>query len=328
MSNDILTMRKMFSETKLRELTDKIASLPHVSRRSDLCIYVTGSYGRLEASDYSDLDLFFVHRGKKNLDAIPRLEKIRIDAQLIGLVEELGFPPFSNDGEYLQVHYLDDIRETMGGPDDDHENHFTARMLLLLESRPVFNDAIYEESLETIVNSYYRDYHDHETVFKPVFLINDILRFWKTLCLNYEHKRNRVGEDPKIKNKNHIKNLKLKFSRLLTCFSVVIPLVKNPDVVPPKQLAAMIHMSPMERLERAADGIEGATNRLAKIADNYRWFLEATGKSQEAVLSWISDQDVRDDAFRRGREFGDDLFALLQVVVPPSHEGVLRYLVM
>ena len=29
----------------------------------ELCIYVTGSFGRLEASQYSDLDLFFIHPG-------------------------------------------------------------------------------------------------------------------------------------------------------------------------------------------------------------------------------------------------------------------------
>jgi predicted nucleotidyltransferase len=326
MSTDILGARKDHSEKRLGELSAKIAALSHVVRREDLCIYVTGSYGRLEASEYSDLDLFFVHKGKKEDAAIPRLAKTRIDAQLIDLAEQLGFAPFSNDGEYLEVHYLDDICQTLGGPADDHENRFTARMLLLLESRAVFNNAMYEESLNTIINSYYRDYHDHEKSFRPVFLINDILRFWKTLCLNYEHKRNLAREEQK--NKNHLRNLKLKFSRLLTCFSVVISLVKNPNVVPPKQLAAMIHMSPMQRLEQAAQDVSEGVTILTKIAENYSWFLEATGKEENEVLSWISRREVRDEAFSKGREFGDALFSLLLKVCSSHEHEVLRYLVM
>ena len=100
-------------------------------------------------------------------------------------------------------------------------------LLLLLESQPVYNEPLYEELLERVIESYYRDYHDHERTFRPIFLINDIIRFWRTLCLNYENRRNRPPEDGREQHKFHLDNFKLKFSRLLTCFSAIILLAKN-----------------------------------------------------------------------------------------------------
>ena len=117
------------------------------------------------------------------------IKKTLLDADLIRAAQELRFPDFSNDGEYLEVHYIDDILNNLGGPRDDFQNHFTARLLLLLESRPLYNESFYENVMKKIIYSYYRDYHDHEDSFSPIFLINDIIRFWRTLCLNYEHRR-------------------------------------------------------------------------------------------------------------------------------------------
>ena len=79
------------------------------------------------------------------------------------------------------------MEEVLGSPEDDGLNAFTARMLLLLESRPVYNAERYRRILKAVIGFYYRDFSDHSEHFRPTFLINDILRFWRTLTLNYEH---------------------------------------------------------------------------------------------------------------------------------------------
>ena len=188
-SLDRLPLRRDYAQSRLEEVRSRVKEIVKQGDFPGLCIYVTGSFGRLEASEHSDLDLFFVHKGSSRLNAIPRIRKTLLDADLVRAVERLGFPEFSNDGEYLTVHYLDDIREALGGPNDDFKNYFTARMLLLLESRPLFNEALYADFLKKIIESYCRDYVDHEASFRPLFLTNDIMRFWRTLCLNYEHRR-------------------------------------------------------------------------------------------------------------------------------------------
>ncbi len=243
---DRLSSRRDYSKRRLEEVRSRVEGIVKGDVFPDLCIYVTGSFGRLEASEYSDLDLFFVHRGSSSSNSIPRIRKTLLDADLIRAVQDLQFPEFSNDGEYLTVHYLDDIRGAMGGPDDDFRNFFTARLLLLLESQPLFNDVLYEGILKEIIDSYWRDYPNHEASFRPLFLTNDIMRFWRTLCLNYEYRRNHAAEDPDGRHRRDLKNLKLRFSRLLTCHSAVVLLSVNRDSVSPEELLGIARLTPLD----------------------------------------------------------------------------------
>jgi len=194
-SKGLILDRRNEAIARLTKLKNEIQTLESLQQTPALCSYVTGSCGRLEAAQTSNLDLFFIHNGNSKSSPIQWLDKTLLDADLIRLVKRLNFPDFSNDGEYLVVHHVDDIKEALGGRNDDYKNFFTARLLLLLESQPVHNKKVYNSVLKEIISSYYRDYHEHETNFQPVFLINDIIRFWRTLCLNYEHKRQRPEND-------------------------------------------------------------------------------------------------------------------------------------
>jgi nucleotidyltransferase-like protein len=293
MAGDILAERKEQSQARIAQLQQYITEIPVLQKLEGLCIYATGSYGRLEASEHSDIDLFFIHRGEKEKDAIPQIKKTLLDARLIELTGDLGFPEFSNDGEFLTIHYLSDICNALGSREDDYHNYFTARMLLLLESRPLYNKEIYNVIVREIIRSYYRDFHDHETTFRPIFLINDILRFWKTLCLNYENKRNNPTEDEDKKNKAHLRNFKLKFSRLLTCFSAILLIARNYEIITPKKLSEFIYLSPLERMEQVAKEIPKAQSIVVKMKQDYEWFLDMTGREPKEVLIWIGNPTNR-----------------------------------
>ncbi len=144
-------------------------------------------------------------------------------ATAIDINRELKYESFSNDGEYLKIHSLDYMLETLGAPQDDSENLFTTRMLLLLESRCVFNEPVYDNAISTILDHYFRD-NRGKASFRPLFVLNDILRYWRTLCLNYELTR----DDPDKPWRK--KNINLKFSRMLTIFGTVLPLIAKTRV--------------------------------------------------------------------------------------------------
>ncbi len=129
--------RAEYSQARIEELGDRLAPVEELLRDEPLCIYATGSYARLEAGEESDIDIFFLYEGHPLVQRLPNLTLIQLSACLIDATREMGFPPFSEDGRYLDVHYLDHMEEVLGSPDDDSLNAFTARMLLLLESRPV-----------------------------------------------------------------------------------------------------------------------------------------------------------------------------------------------
>lgn len=94
-------------------------------------------------------------------------------------------------------------------------------MLLILESCYLYNQDNYALCRKKVVDRYFADFHDHRKDFRPIFILNDVLRFWRTLCLNYEHGREWRKNDGLDRARGHLKNLKLRFSRLLICYSFV-----------------------------------------------------------------------------------------------------------
>jgi hypothetical protein len=53
-----------------------------------------------------------------------------------------------------------DFTKTLGTPEDDVTNTFTARLLLLLESCSLVEEAVYKEVIEEVIAAYWRDYED------------------------------------------------------------------------------------------------------------------------------------------------------------------------
>jgi predicted nucleotidyltransferase len=213
-------------EARRSETTSRFEQLQKQLRAADqlaadkACVYATGSFGRGEASKYSDLDLFIVGRGNKNRRELSNLEEIRIKADLIEATKTLDIPEFSGDGEYL-IHYTkQELVDTLGKPHDDASNTFTARLLLLLESKPLLGEKVYKEAMSGVIAAYWRDYPDHKNEFIPAFLANDILRLWRTFCVNYEART--FTEPAEKRAKRKLKNYKLKHSRLLTCYSALL----------------------------------------------------------------------------------------------------------
>ena len=153
-------------------------------------------------------------------------------------------------------------------------------------------------------------------------MVNDIIRYWKTICLNYEHKRNNPNLSKTQKNKNHLRNLKLKFSRLLTCFSTVIPLCET-TYSKPDQIIKLVRMPPLQRLKRVVGNDTKKKKILEGIIGDYVWFLKKTASKD--ILRWIGERDNRGEAFRRAREFGKRIFLLLEECSRGS--DTLRYIV-
>jgi len=312
--------KKVFCATKLKQLENRIRNIKNLEKLSGICIYVTGSYARFEANKFSDLDIFLLKDGSVRKDKISKIDEILLDAELIKIAREMEFGEFSNDGQYLEIHHIDDILENLGCSEDDYNNYFTARMLLLLESYPLYNSALYEKMIRKIINSYFRDYHDHDKDFRPIFLVNDIIRYYKTMCMNYEHKRNRPTADTTAKAKAHLKNLKLKFSRLLTCYATILVLIQKKKTITPNNLTDIVKKTPIEKL-RLVGKVD--PKLLNEIMNLYIWFLKLMDQPPTSILEWISKKSNRDNAFTNGRKFHKKMYELLKLV---AHEKDLMYL--
>jgi UTP:GlnB (protein PII) uridylyltransferase len=60
MALDIANKRSEYSLIRLNELKEKLENLSELKDVPNLTIFAAGSYARLEASEYSDIDMFFL----------------------------------------------------------------------------------------------------------------------------------------------------------------------------------------------------------------------------------------------------------------------------
>jgi hypothetical protein len=288
------------------------------------CVYATGSFGRCEASKFSDLDVFIVGKGdgKEGRDGkqgslLKRLDEICIKAELIKITRKLDIPEFSGDGQYLDHYSVHELTNSLGTPEDDAINTFTARLLLLLESHPLLGGLVYKEIIGEVVSAYWGDYDDHKNEFMPAFLANDILRLWRTFCVNYEARTQRVPEEQKAKGK--LKNYKLKHSRMLTCYSALLYLLAiyaRHNTVSPIDAEFMINMTPTERLEWliAQSHISNANSTIAAILTQYEHFLVTTNAKEGELVSRFSDRAASRRYMMEAYKFGDLVFDALSKI--------------
>lgn len=259
-------------------------------------VYATGSYGRLEAGPRSDLDLFILVATERLADGKPTkpllsgIDEIKLKCDLIRVNEAHHLPTFDGDGKFLASHSIDSYTRWLGSQDDDHRNTLTGRMLLLLESQPLIGVDLYGVVVEQVIAKYFRDFNGHENDFVPSFLFNDILRMWRTFCVNYEFYR-KAG-----KPSNKIKSLKLKISRMLTCYCGHL------SVGDPRQAG-------------------GGTSRRRGRHDPYQSHRTACRAWQQRLLGWSAADRIGGSGPRRPRP----LFAFPGIDSSSDHEAVAQH---
>ena len=326
---ELLNKRRETTAKRFKEIQNNLTEAKDLC--GDIaCVYATGSFARGEANSHSDLDLFIVGEGsvdgKKR--GLSNLNEIMVKADLIQVTRELKFPEFSGDGEYLAHYTVDQLVNSLGKQDDDVTNTFTARLLLLLESAPLVGEPAYEDLTDTVVSAYWRDYEDHRNDFMPAFLANDILRMWRTFCVNYEA---RTKTEPEyLKAKRKLKNYKLKHSRLLTCYSALLYLAAvyaAKKTVSPQDVLQMIRLTPTKRIEwlLVNKSFEPAHVKLQRVLELYEKFLDSTDAPEDSLVERFLNKEESKSYLKSAYEFGDQVFDTLEVI--GSHNRFHRLLV-
>jgi predicted nucleotidyltransferase len=317
-----LDERRQFADGRFKALSDEILEAQGICKNK-ACVYATGSFGRREASKHSDIDLFIVslhdEQNGKSVDRLTKLNEILVKAVLIRAATKLNFPPFSQDGRFLQHHMAKRLIDATGSQTDDYENTFTARLLLLLESRPLVGEAVHEDVINEVIAKYWREYSGHSDRFMPGFLANDILRYWRTLCLNYEAStiQTKPAElAPKERAKRKVKNYKLKHSRMLTCYSALLQLLSvyvTNGTVAVADVQELVHRTPTERVEFVRDNIAIKTvgSLIGDFLGKYEQFLENTSRSEDELIEIFKDDSQSKKLRSEQSQFGDLAYEIL-----------------
>lgn len=303
---------------------DELRLLANGLLPADASIVFYGSLARREWTTGSDVDWTLLVDGQAD-------QKYRsIATEFRRRLDQSGKKHPGPTGIFGNVSFSHELIDCIGGERDTNTNT-TRRILLLLESAAFSRMDAHQRVVRGLADRYL----DSERGFLtetgrrykvPRFLLNDVVRYWRTVCVDYVNKQWERGGDGWA-----LRNIKLRFSRklmfaagLLMCFSARLDegpedsgLFKDEAGAKKavrERLISLIGTPPLDMICRRLSA--GPADTARRVLTAYDGFLAHLGDpSIRAELAALSESEANGStAFRdlrdRSRDFQEGLTQL------------------
>ena len=305
MTHAAIAKARTYSDRKLRGLQDLVrAAVP-----ADAVVVACGSFARREACASSDLDYFVIRLGGEGQG---EGEPAWVEPLAAALRDVVPIEP-ARGGPFTAVERLSDMVRNMGGQGDTNQR-LTRRMLFLLEGEPLSDATGFRFARRALLDRYIAPRVGDGML--PLFLLNDLIRYYRTIAVDYEYK---TGEADKPWG---LRNLKLVFSRKLLYASGLFALgaaCEGDAAAKVERLEALLGLTPLDRMAE----ICGAA-AVAPILDGYDHFLDRLAKpGVRRRLERLTWRERGDPVFRdlkdAGYGFTRELAVLFEATFDRDH---------
>jgi nucleotidyltransferase-like protein len=294
---------KTYSESKLSKIRSRLSD---IVPNEDVVI-CSGSFARREASENSDIDFFAVTKEPTGDQTwVEKAKEAIIDIVPIGPAE---------DGAFAEVEHRDEMIRNIGGNQDTNPK-ITRRMLFLLEGEWLHNEVGFRKARRDVLERYIASsITDHQLA---LFLLNDIIRYYRTMAVDYEFKTGE-GVTPKPWG---IRNIKLIFSRKLLYSSGLFSVAMTADRAWEQKIEILEQLFDLPVIDRMVE-ICGAA-KMEKVLASYNRFLETLeDKTPRDHLKALTKDERQDSAFRKlkneGHHFTRELLILFENTFDSTH---------
>ncbi len=229
----------------------------------DLIIGVNGSVARREVTSGSDVDLFFLTLSGDLVAANAAQKEYR--ERLVA--RNIKMP--AHGGVFESPLRTTQLTATIGG-EDDTNTYITRRMLYLLEGEWVANEDGFNRLRLDLVARYVSEDLDDQKIVR--FFLNDVIRYWRTICVDFE---NKTADATKPRA---IRLVKLRLSRMLLYVAGIAAARQTVDcdaAAKRERLAELLALPPLERLGR----IHGH-DKMMPVQALYATFLSALDRAE------------------------------------------------
>lgn len=291
------------------------ALLARLQHSEEAAVVLMGSWGRGEITAGSDDDFMILVDRAEGLDFEPSIDDVS------GVLRTRP----SEDGPFAEPVFSENLVNDIG-LDADSNRNLTRRLLFLLESAPVSGDEdVYQAVQDKILGRYLDD--SVKSYRPPRFLLNDVVRYWRTICVDFAAKEWRGPE------KWGIRNAKLRTSRKILFASGLLPLLEcfhfDKDSIR-EFIERALAMPPTDRIARAF--LENdAADEGGRALGAYDEFLGRLHEREfRDALEAVTRENSRDSAeFAKADEIGKELqgglLALLYEASPDLAKVVRDY---
>jgi predicted nucleotidyltransferase len=270
------------SEKKLTEVQEHLRNHPPAAALGMDVLAVAGSLARLEASSLSDIDLIITTTSEPDDAAATAIVEWRKE-----LCEALGIDAPNPHGVFHQPISRSSV-VSIAGASDERYDHTSKRILFLLESAPLSDKAEYDALLDAVIDRYAEDVVKDPTK-NFVFLLNDVVRYFRLLCVNYQQVKTETPD-----GKWPLRNVKLRHSRVLMYFSMIAALgllsrERGADKV--DALKLLVRMHPLKRLFVAYQMADDSC--FYRVAGLYDTFIALLSKKKTRAALLAVDYETR-----------------------------------